>query len=54
MSDLTEFRKDKDDYVRQDHHSPLTSERKQTFRGLNYYDERPDLRYVTDSKQYDH
>ena len=54
MSELTEFRQSKDDFIRQDHHSPLTGEQKQTFRGLNYYGERPDLRYVTDLKRYEH
>lgn len=54
MSELTEFRDRKDMSLRKDHHSPLTEQQKDTFRGLNYYDERPDLRYITELKRYEH
>ena len=53
MSELTEFRKEKDIFFRQEHHSPLTEEQRETFRGLNYYEERPNLRYVTDVNRYE-
>jgi uncharacterized protein (DUF1684 family) len=53
MSELTEFRDGKDSYFREDHHSPLTEEQRSTFRGLNYYGERPDLRYITSLNQYE-
>ena len=47
MSELTEFRKAKDIYIGEDHHSPLTRDQQATFRGLNYYEERPDLNFLT-------
>ena len=47
MSQLTEFRKAKDVYLGEDHHSPLTRDQQATFRGLSYYEERPDLNFLT-------
>ena len=54
MSELTEFRKGKDISFKQDHHSPLTEEQRESFRGLNYYEERPNLRFVTHVNLYEH
>ena len=44
MNTLTRFRKDKDDFFRNDHHSPLTHEQTHVFAGLNYFPENPDLK----------
>src|SRR3972149_3748111 len=37
MDKLTQFRKDKDALFHNDPQSPLTSEQKQNFKGLNYF-----------------
>ncbi len=39
MSELTDFRRSKDDFLTRDHHSPLTDEQQRSFSGLSYYDE---------------
>jgi uncharacterized protein len=44
MSDLTVFRKEKDDFYQYDPQSPLTPEQKRTFKGLAYFPENPALR----------
>ena len=44
MSKLTKFRTAKDEFLTQDPHSPLTQAQKDTFRGLEYFPENPDLR----------
>ena len=44
MTELTEFRQGKDQFLGRDHHSPLTDEQQRDFSGLSYYDESPDLR----------
>jgi hypothetical protein len=44
MSELTEFRKMKDDFFAHDPHSPLTPEQLDGFKGLAYFDENPALR----------
>ena len=44
MSSLEDFRKEKDDFFRYDHQSPLTGDEKRTFQGLHYYPENPSLR----------
>ena len=54
MSELTEFRLHKDMYLREDHHSPLTGAQRNTFSGLDYYEERSDLRYITALKRNEH
>ena len=51
MSELTDFRARKDDFMRVGPHSPLTDEQKQDFRGLRYFDETPSLRLVLDAKR---
>lgn len=44
MSELTDFRKMKDDFFKTNPQSPLDGAQRQTFRGLNYYPENPALR----------
>ena len=44
MTQLTEFRKAKDQFFRYDHHSPLAHEQQHQFEGLNYFPENPSLR----------
>jgi uncharacterized protein (DUF1684 family) len=45
MSELTDFRKTKDDFFKSDPQSPLDGQQKRTFTGLNYYPENRDLRF---------
>jgi len=44
MSELDEFRRDKDEFFREDPRSPLTPEQRANFAGLSYYPESPALR----------
>lgn len=44
MMNLTDFRKEKDDFFAKDPDSPFTSEQKKSFSGLKYYPENRDLR----------
>ena len=43
MSELTEFRADKDEFFRDHPSSPLTDEQRAAFEGLAYFDEEPAL-----------
>lgn len=43
MSTLEYFRKQKDDFFKSDHQSPLTKQDKLDFHGLNYFPENPSL-----------
>jgi uncharacterized protein (DUF1684 family) len=43
MSELTQFRKMKDEFFREDHHSPLTADQKPEFSGLVYFPENTEL-----------
>lgn len=43
MSELLEFRREKDEFFRNHFQSPLTREQKKTFEGLNYFPENEDL-----------
>ncbi len=43
MSELTEFRKQKDEFFINDNHSPLPKEQKERFVGLKYFPENPNL-----------
>jgi uncharacterized protein (DUF1684 family) len=43
MSELDDFRTQKDEFFHSDHHSPLTPEQKADFNGLNYYPENLNL-----------
>jgi uncharacterized protein (DUF1684 family) len=45
MSELTEFRKHKDEFFATDPQSPLPSEERRSFTGLKYYPENPALRF---------
>ena len=45
MSELTDFRKLKDDFFKSDHQSPLDPNEQKSFTGLKYYPEDPNLRY---------
>ena len=44
MSEMDEFRQDKDEFFRDDPRSPLTPEQRANFAGLSYYPESPALR----------
>ena len=44
MSELTEFRAEKDDFFREHPRSPLTPEQKRNFKGLEYFPENQELR----------
>ena len=44
MTELTDFRTSKDEYMGHEHHSPLTHEQLESFSGLSYYDESSDLK----------
>jgi len=46
MSELDDFRAEKDRYFKHDLQSPLTREQKKTFSGLSYFPEAPELRLV--------
>ena len=45
MSDLTRLREEKDAFFSSDPHSPLTREQQKGFKGLDYFDENPALRF---------
>ena len=44
MNELDAFRAEKDDFFENDYQSPLTSEQKREFKGLDYFPENPGLR----------
>jgi len=44
MTELEQFRAEKDDFFARDPHSPLTADQKRTFGGLRYFEENPALR----------
>jgi uncharacterized protein len=44
MSELQDFRREKDEFFAHDRQSPLTTQQKRDFHGLNYFPENPDLR----------
>ncbi len=54
MSELTEFRKAKDEYFRSGPGSPLTPEQKKEFKGLKYYPENPALRFELPLERHEH
>src|SRR5512139_1269222 len=45
MNPLQAFRSEKDGYFAYNPQSPLTREQKQTFKGLDYFPEAPELRF---------
>ena len=53
MSELTEFRQEKDHFFAHDHHSPLTEVQRVGFGGLSYYDENPGLRFELDLEPFE-
>lgn len=53
MSELINFRKEKDSFFGGDQHSPLTPDQREDFHGLNYFDENPDLRFELDINEFD-
>jgi uncharacterized protein (DUF1684 family) len=44
MSNLDEFRREKDEFFKNNRQSPLDKEQKNQFNGLSYYPENPALR----------
>ena len=46
MSEITDFRKAKDQYFGGDQNSPLTNAQRNRFRGLEYFEENVDLQFV--------
>ena len=48
MNELEHFRQMKDEFFRTDPHSPLTEDQKRDFKGLNYFEENPDLDLVVE------
>ena len=53
MSELTDSRRSKDEFLKRDHQSPLTDDQQRTFTGLSYYDENPGMRFELDVKEFD-
>jgi hypothetical protein len=53
MSNISEIRRAKDQFMAQDHDSPLTDEQRLGFRGLIYYVENPDLRFKLDIEPFE-
>jgi uncharacterized protein (DUF1684 family) len=53
MSDLTKFRQAKDDFFRQDPHSPLTPDQKTHFNGLQYFPENQALRFEIEMEEFE-
>ena len=52
MSDIGDFRKSKDKYFGGDQSSPLTSEQRQRFSGLQYFPENPALQFVLSVEEF--
>jgi len=52
MSELTDFRLEKDQFFGQDPQSPLTREQKRNFTGLAYFPENPTLRLEVSPKSF--
>lgn len=48
MPRLADFRRSKDEFFRDDPHSPLTPGQRRAFTGLSYYAENPALRLVVE------
>lgn len=53
MSELSEFRRAKDQMMKHEHDSPLTHEQAQSFRSLSYYDEDPTLHFKLNLERYE-
>lgn len=52
MSELSDFRKAKDQFFTQDNDSPLSPEQRRHFHGLEYFPENPDLRFILEIKEF--
>ena len=52
MSELAEFRKDKDLAFAQDQHSPLTAQQRQRFEGLKYFPENLHLSFALEMEEF--
>ena len=52
MSEISEFRKAKDDFFKTHPQSPLLPEQKKDFKGLNYFPENPALRFELQLERY--
>lgn len=52
MSELDEYRKQKDDFFQHDWQSPLENDQRQDFAGLKYYPENPALRLTLPIEEY--
>lgn len=52
-SDLTEFRKAKDEFFGTNHQSPLTDQQQSNFPGLSYFDEDGGFRYEVEVEEFD-
>jgi len=53
MTQLEEFRRDKDEFFKEDPQSPLTAAQKLNFNGLNYFPEDPALRLVLPVEEFE-
>lgn len=53
MSEVSDFRKAKDNFFKTNAQSPLTPEQKRAFAGLNYFKENPALRFELPLERYD-
>jgi uncharacterized protein (DUF1684 family) len=52
MSELDDFRREKDHFFKTDRHSPLTGEQKRGFQGLKYFPENPDLALALEVEEF--
>ncbi len=52
MSELSNFRASKDEFLAKDHHSPLTHEQRHEFDGLEYYPENTGLRLELEVEEF--
>ena len=53
MTQLEDFRREKDDFFAEDEQSPLTAEQRRNFHGLNYFPENPALRLVLPVEEFE-
>lgn len=53
MDDLIEFRRQKDDFFRDDYHSPLTPDQQEHFDGLRYFEPNPELDLTVEVDEFD-
>ena len=53
MSDLADFRRAKDDFMRRDHQSPLTDDQQRAFTGLTYFVENPSLSFELEVREFE-